>query len=343
MRVSYSDAAFNKALEFCEAGKHTLLYLTRYGSHLYGTNTERSDQDFKGLYLPNIDNLILCKKLEPYKFKTATDDVKNTESDWEVQLYPIQTWLNVLVKNGETEGIELLYSYTYRGAVIYCNSLMEDVFSYKGSLFDPVNCQAFIGFAVSQAAKYFTKAERYSVIKNIYDYAYNILKDKKIAEKTKVKEVFDEIINRFYHPSYCLEITNGNIRSLEICGKIHQESIGLDEFVYRLAKSVKHYGHRTVTAAEMNFADYKSLSHALKALYVVESLYETHAISFPFPTEISSILTDIKNGLVPVEKIESMIEGKIQRVNELRRGFDVPQWKYKEDVVLELFKKFYNI
>lgn len=39
----------------------TLLYLTQYGSHLYGTHTENSDLDFRGVYIPTIDDLILHK------------------------------------------------------------------------------------------------------------------------------------------------------------------------------------------------------------------------------------------------------------------------------------------
>lgn len=338
---NFSALALEKALEFCSKGNHSLLYLSKYGSHLYGTSTERSDHDFKGVYLPNIDSVFLCKKLEVYEFSTSNDEKKNSFNDWEMQLYPLQTWIQIFVKNGETVGIELLYSASNNDAVVYCNKLMDDlVFSNRTSLFNPMDCQAFIGFAISQATKYFTKAERYSVIKNIYDYVYNMLKDKK--SPLKLKDVFDEIIGNFYHPSYCLEI-DGNIRSLEICGKLHQETIGLDEFAFRLSKSVKHYGHRTITAAEMNFADYKSLSHAIKALYIVQSLYEQHEITFPLQSDVAFLLKEVKNGLIPVDQIENLIEEKISRVNELRRGFNFPEWKYKEDRVLEIFKQLYNI
>ena len=53
-----------------------LIYLSQYGSHLYGLNTENSDLDFRGVYVPNLDDIILGK---------AQDEI-NTEIElWEVR------------------------------------------------------------------------------------------------------------------------------------------------------------------------------------------------------------------------------------------------------------------
>ena len=38
-----------------------LIYLSQYGSHLYGLNTENSDLDFRGVYVPTLDDIILGK------------------------------------------------------------------------------------------------------------------------------------------------------------------------------------------------------------------------------------------------------------------------------------------
>ena len=38
-----------------------LIYLSQYGSHLYGLNTENSDLDFRGVYIPTLDDIILGK------------------------------------------------------------------------------------------------------------------------------------------------------------------------------------------------------------------------------------------------------------------------------------------
>ena len=38
-----------------------LIYLSQYGSHLYGMNTHNSDLDYRGVYIPNLDDVILHK------------------------------------------------------------------------------------------------------------------------------------------------------------------------------------------------------------------------------------------------------------------------------------------
>ena len=38
-----------------------LIYLSQYGSHLYGLNTKNSDLDFRGVYIPTLDDIILHK------------------------------------------------------------------------------------------------------------------------------------------------------------------------------------------------------------------------------------------------------------------------------------------
>ena len=54
-----------------------LIYLSQYGSHLYGLNTENSDLDFRGVYIPTLDDIILGK---------AQDEI-NTELEVEVECY----------------------------------------------------------------------------------------------------------------------------------------------------------------------------------------------------------------------------------------------------------------
>lgn len=47
----------------------TLLYLTEFGSVLYGTNTPSSDTDLKGIYSPDIIEPQLCNALKWHFFQ----------------------------------------------------------------------------------------------------------------------------------------------------------------------------------------------------------------------------------------------------------------------------------
>lgn len=48
-----------KSIEMCSEKGHTLLYLTRYGSKLFGTSTPKSDDDYRGIYLPKLDDVLM--------------------------------------------------------------------------------------------------------------------------------------------------------------------------------------------------------------------------------------------------------------------------------------------
>ena len=53
------------------------LYLTVFGSHLYGTNTVSSDKDYKGLFLPSIKKLVLDEKVNSISLTTGENNSKD--------------------------------------------------------------------------------------------------------------------------------------------------------------------------------------------------------------------------------------------------------------------------
>ena len=53
-----------------------LLYLTQYGSHLYGTNTENSDLDYRGIFIPKIRDLVLKRDVDEYNTELNMNNIK---------------------------------------------------------------------------------------------------------------------------------------------------------------------------------------------------------------------------------------------------------------------------
>lgn len=64
-------------------------YLTKFGSILYGTNTPESDTDYKGLYWPSIDSLIMNKIDRSVSFTTGDSHSRNNKDDTDAQLCTI--------------------------------------------------------------------------------------------------------------------------------------------------------------------------------------------------------------------------------------------------------------
>ena len=89
--------ALAKARELLPQGAR-LLYLTEFGSRLYGTNTPESDYDFHGIYLPSMQDMLLQKKAPHVHFSTGDKENKNTSEDCDIQLWSLQYWLLNLIK-----------------------------------------------------------------------------------------------------------------------------------------------------------------------------------------------------------------------------------------------------
>ena len=136
-----------------EKANHKLLYLTKYGSHLYGTSTENSDTDFKGIFLPNKQDCLLGKVCKHFTFSTGESESKNNKDDIDVQLWSLQYWMT-LVNKGETNSLNLLYSFTYPEMIFYMDSRMKNIFENHNKLYTTNDCNAHVGYAKGNMKKY---------------------------------------------------------------------------------------------------------------------------------------------------------------------------------------------
>ena len=56
--------------------KYEKLFECVHGSHLYGLNTPESDIDYKGVFMPSIDELLLGKSPKQISESTGNDSSK---------------------------------------------------------------------------------------------------------------------------------------------------------------------------------------------------------------------------------------------------------------------------
>lgn len=104
-----------------------LIYLSQYGSHLYGLNTENSDLDFRGVYIPTLNDIILHKDKDEINEELwitrhlADREIKNdgeyvwTEVDRveskkvDVKIFSLQKFIQLCSK-ADTNALDLLFS-----------------------------------------------------------------------------------------------------------------------------------------------------------------------------------------------------------------------------------------
>jgi len=73
-----------------------LIVKMKFGSHLYGTVTEDSDQDYKGVFLPTKEQVLLGRIPKSYNYTTKTDKVgKNAPSDVDYEAYSLHYFIEL--------------------------------------------------------------------------------------------------------------------------------------------------------------------------------------------------------------------------------------------------------
>lgn len=122
----------------------------RFGSHLYGTSTENSDQDYKGIYMPTLRDVVNGLYPQQLKYNTGNDQTKNGPEDIDSEIYCVQKFLQ-LAFDGETVAIDMLHC---PDDMLVVDSLEWQFLRANRARFYTKNMKAYIGYCRTQAAKY---------------------------------------------------------------------------------------------------------------------------------------------------------------------------------------------
>jgi len=306
----------------------TLLYLVQFGSHLYGTATESSDQDFKGIYLPGIKNLALGRIHKTISYSTCNHKQKNRPEDLDIELYSLPYWLSLL-KKGETIATDLLFSHTNDKAVVYLDLHMNMFFRNVSKLIDTqklLEC-AYIRYAKSQSLKYGIKGTRVKTLERVLEFARTLQDGDKIGQHFQALE---HSVNDIKYVRICGD-------SIEVCGKMHQFRTPVPEFINRIEQVVNEYGNRARAAMGSGGIDWKAISHCLRALNQTEELLKTGNIKFPLAS--APFLKQVKMGKWPWEFIRDAIDNGILYVSGLIPAFTgVWDQEFIDKAIIDIYK-----
>lgn len=173
-----------------------LIYLSQYGSHLYGLNTENSDLDFRGVYIPNLDDIILGKAQDEINTELEVEvecyeeidkvvngfplkgAVKAKKVKVDVKIFSLQKFIKLCSK-ADTNALDLLFSLDNDDVeqYVYSDTKINDdghtstsyipiwyVLYHKDKLINTDKLESPITYAFKQATKYSIKGERRQVM-----------------------------------------------------------------------------------------------------------------------------------------------------------------------------------
>ncbi|MCK4814583.1 nucleotidyltransferase domain-containing protein [bacterium] len=262
-----------------------ILFLGKFGSHLYGTNTETSDEDYKGVFLPTIEQCITNAIPKSISFHSGDDDSKNSVGDIDIEMYSLQFYLK-LIQKGDTGGLDMLHtplSHTLKSTEPW------EFLQSNRSDFYTTNLSAFVGYCRTQASKYGVKGSRLSDARNVVEFLNRNVGVLKLGELWDNLPTGDHIHKLEANPDLKIDYP-----VYQVCGRKLQSTVGVAYARDVVQKFYESYGHRAKLAAENKGIDWKAVSHALRCAFQMKQVYRDGDIIFPL--ENAEFLLDVKNG-----------------------------------------------
>ena len=289
-----------------------LIVKMKFGAHLYGTATSDSDVDYKGIFMPTKDEVLLCRIPKSHSHSTGKEESKNTKDDIDFEIYSFHYFIK-LACDGQTVAMDMLHA--PEEMILQSSNIWKEILKNRHTFYTK-NLKSFIDYARRQASKYGIKGSRINAALQIL----GLLKTEDPSKK--MREIWDEL-PRMEH---CYDIApdpNG-MRQYQVCGKSFQESATIGYVIPILEKFYNDYGRRARLAAENKNIDWKAISHALRAAYQTkEILTENNLI---FPLKMAPFLMKVKQGKLDyLTEVAPVLESLMEEVEELSQRSTLPE------------------
>lgn len=295
-----------------------------FGSKLYGTNTPESDTDYKEVWIPTAEQILLGKYPDVITDGTGNSHSKNTKDDVDNDKYSLRKFLSLLI-DGDTFAMDLLHSFSNKDAVVSMDNPEVWMYLYNNRRkFYTCNMKSYLGYLRKQSAKYGVKGSRLAALREVVE-VLNVTEnevtlhypkgDKKV--RVKVGEIKSSLpLNEFCEFVEQDDKDKGGIQTFyNVLGRKFQMTISVEEMKKSIYKLWDEYGERARKAEANEGIDWKALSHALRAGLQIKEIYETGDLIYPLKD--AHLLKQVKNGELPFNKVQKILENVVNQVEIL--------------------------
>lgn len=313
----------NKNLE----GRQTL-FKTMFGSRLYGTNTPQSDVDWKEIFLPPIENLLIGKKPTNVVVSTGGDKTRNTKDDVDYEYIPIQVFANDFI-GGQTYAVELAFAVlgfeTHAGQVVYDDYFMDFV-QQLTERFLTSNVKAMIGYAMNQAQVYGIKGTRLASVRKFTDKLHEVLESGEFKTSDTLSNLAPWVLENSDKYLFLSEYVNADKRypAVSVLEKLYPLSITLSEAYDRTTALKEKYGSRAQDAENAKGVDWKATSHAVRITMQAIRTLRDGKLVFPLPKDEVDLLLAIKHGEKSFEEVEEILTKLFEELDQVKETTTLP-------------------
>ncbi len=316
---------------------HVIVLIT-YGSHLYGTATEQSDLDIKGIYLPSARDILL-QQVQPvvYQKRTKAFGEKNTAHDVDYELYSPTKFLSLL-SQGQMVALDMLYA--PESALLDTSPIWKSIQSLASQILTK-QAASFVSYCKVQANKYGMKGARIETAQRLLEILLKA--EVQYGPSSKLNQIANTlkefaVQNEAFKLGVQDTLTGNKIEYFDIGGKRALFTSSIKTARAIVQNLLEEYGQRARAAALNEGVDWKALSHAVRIGYQALEFLKYQHITFPRP-EAQHLLA-IKQGKIPFTEVSQEIEELLAQIEDAKKCSLLPE-TYDQKIIDDFIEHLY--
>lgn len=280
------------------------------GSHLYGTNVEGSDKDYKVVFIPDAKDILLQRVEQAVCEKIDGEDV---------EFLSLQRFLH-LACQGQTNAMDMLFA----PSEFYVGKPAPEWFAVlkNRQKFVSKNCEAFMGYCREQVRKYVIKKERMQAMDSVVAALQTVPQ----PGITKLNSLDLPGMLDFENPLIAITSTRTSrgvtFQHLSVCGLRVDLSASVRTALAAYEGKAREYGARIRKTDTDHAEDWKSTYHAVRVAHEAVELMTSGHLTFPRPEK--ELLLAIREGRLPYSVVSQMIEDGLKSVKSAVASSELP-------------------
>ena len=302
-----------------------LISKIQFGSKLYGTNVPTSDNDYRAIYLPTLEDCVLLKAKDAWEDKSEED----------TSFFSLQHLMK-MASQGQSAAIELICA----GPEFWTSSspLWEEIHANR-KIFFSKNMHSFIGYAKAMAGKYSSRIDRLLEMENLLKF-FGDINDQSKDRLGDHWETLPESLNAVKGENPLNKAKDK--RAYYVSGRELHATTTISHVISIIQTIVDGYGERVRKAKSSGLDDYKALMHAFRAAYQVREIVKTGDLKFPLKDH--EYLRDMRSGKINFmeHKLDQKLDDLISEVQIDVDNSNLPD-RVDQKVIDNVILKAYNL
>jgi predicted nucleotidyltransferase len=308
---------------FAEKGK-ILEY--RVGSHLYGTNTPTSDEDFSGMFVAPEEYYLGLNAVEEVDLSVVSKgkDGKNNPDAVDRKLYEFRKFVRLSLENNPNVVEQLFVN---KPNVMYMNEMGLKLLDNRHLFLHRGLKHKFLGYGFSQKHKMVIRTDKFYELKNALDWMVEFNKPETYMVELKDKNLPFMMFKQKH-------VTIGDL-DFELTRQLRW-------VVKKISERLDKVGNRKELYLSKGY-DTKFASHFLRLLIEGMELLETGDLQFPLKDR--QLILEVKEGkwkLNEVLKLGEELEKWVEKMSKKSPLPSQPRYEEVNRLVVEMLKEHFS-